>query len=158
MRTGLTGAGALAALAMACVGVPVAMASATPMQAQHLAAVPLEIVGAHGAHRFRVEVARTPDEQETGLMFRRHIAPDGGMIFPTPEPRAVTFWMKNTLVPLDMVFIRADGTIARIAAMTTPLSTDLVPAGEPVTAVLELRGGRAGALGITAGDRVKWGG
>lgn len=156
MRTGLKGA--LAALVMACACVPAGTASAAPMQAQHLATVPLEIVGAHGTHRFRVEVARTPAEQETGLMFRRRIAPDGGMIFPTPEPRDATFWMKNTLVPLDMVFIRADGTIARIAAMTTPLSTDLVAAGEPVTAVLELRGGRAAALGIAPGDRVRWAG
>ena len=71
-------------------------------------------------------------------------------------PRRATFWMRNTLVPLDMVFIRADGTVARVAAMTTPLSLDLVDAGEDVGAVLELAGGRAAQLGIATGDKVRW--
>lgn len=127
-------------------------------RAQHLAPVPLSIVSGAGAreHRFEVEVARTGGQQERGLMYRTRIAPDGGMIFPMDPPRDAAFWMKNTLVPLDMLFIRADGTIARIAAMTVPRSLDVVPAGEPVAAVLELAGGRAAALGIAAGDRVRW--
>jgi uncharacterized membrane protein (UPF0127 family) len=123
---------------------------------QRLATVPLTIVSRTHAHRFRVEVARTWPQQELGLMFRRHIAPDGGMIFPMDPPREASFWMKNTLVPLDMVFIRADGSIARIAAMTSPRSLDIVASGEPVAAVLELAGGRAAALGIAPGDRVRW--
>ena len=88
-------------------------------------------------------------------MFRRSLAPDRGMIFPYDPPQEVGFWMKNTLIPLDMLFIRADGTIARIAH-ATPLSLDTVPSGEPVAAVLEIAGGRAAQLAIHAGDRVEW--
>lgn len=118
--------------------------------------VPLSIRSSAGEHRFTVEVAATFAEQETGLMYRRALAPDRGMIFPFDPPQAVAFWMKNTLIPLDMIFIRADGTIARIVANVTPLSLEPVPAGEPVAAVLELAGGRAAELGIRAGDRVSW--
>jgi uncharacterized membrane protein (UPF0127 family) len=116
---------------------------------------PLTIHSANGAHRFTVEVAATPDQQETGLMFRRSLAADRGMIFPYDPPQEAAFWMKNTLIPLDMVFIRPDGTIARIA---TAKALDLtpVPSGEPISAVLELRAGRAAELGIRAGDRVAW--
>jgi uncharacterized membrane protein (UPF0127 family) len=117
--------------------------------------VPLTIRSASGEHRFAAEVAATPEQQERGLMFRRELAPDHGMIFPYGPPQTVGFWMKNTLIPLDMLFIRADGTIARIAT-ATPLSLDTVGSGEPVAAVLEIRGGRAAELGIRAGDRVDW--
>ena len=89
-------------------------------------------------------------------MFRRSLDPDRGMIFPYDPPQNVGFWMKNTLIPLDMIFIRADGHIARIAANTTPLSLETVPAGEPVAAVLEIAGGRAAELGIREGDSVEW--
>ena len=103
-----------------------------------------------------VEVAAAPDEQERGLMFRPSLAPDRGMIFPLPAPVVATFWMKNTLIPLDMIFIRADGTIAKVAAQTVPMTLDLVGSDEPVTAVLEIAAGRAAQLGIRAGDRVDW--
>lgn len=89
------------------------------------------------------------------MMFRRSVAPDRGMIFPYDPPQDLSFWMKNTLVPLDIIFIRGDGTIARISP-GVPLSLDLVPSGEPVAAVLEIAGGRAAQLGITKGDRVDW--
>lgn len=118
--------------------------------------MPLTIRSASATHRFTVEVAHTPEQQATGLMNRQSVAPDRGMIFPYDPPQDVGFWMKNTLVPLDMIFIRADGTIARIEANTVPLSLELVAAGEPVAAVLELAGGRAAELGIRAGDRVEW--
>ena len=108
--------------------------------------------------KFAVEVARTEQQQQRGLMFRRSLPPRGGMIFPMAPPRPATFWMKNTLIPLDMIFIRADGTIARIAANTVPESLDLVASGEPVAAVLEIAGGQAAALGIADGDRVDWAG
>jgi uncharacterized membrane protein (UPF0127 family) len=88
-------------------------------------------------------------------MYRHSLAPDRGMIFPYDPPQNVAFWMKNTLIPLDMVFIRADGTIARIAT-AQPLDETPVPAGEPIAAVLELAGGRAAQLSIRAGDRVEW--
>jgi uncharacterized membrane protein (UPF0127 family) len=117
---------------------------------------PLTIHSANGDHRFTVELARTADQQETGLMFRRSLPANRGMIFPYDPPVPASFWMKNTLIPLDMIFIRADGRIARIAANTVPESLDPVPAGEPVAAVLEIRGGRSAELGIREGDRVDW--
>lgn len=107
-------------------------------------------------NRFTVEIARSGAEQQTGLMNRPTLAPDRGMIFPYDPPQPVAFWMRNTLIPLDMIFVRADGTIARIAANTVPLSLEQVPAGEPVGAVLEIAGGRAAALGLAPGDRVRW--
>ena len=117
--------------------------------------VPLTIRSANGEHRFTVEVAATPAEQERGLMFRRELAPDRGMIFPYDPPQEVAFWMKNTLIPLDMIFIRSDGTIVRIST-AQPLSLQPMPGGEPVAAVLEIRGGRAAELGIREGDVVSW--
>lgn len=89
------------------------------------------------------------------MMFRTSLAPDRGMIFPYSPPQAVGFWMKNTLIPLDMLFIRADGTIARIAT-AQPHSLDQVSSVEPIVAVLEIAGGRAAELGIREGDRVEY--
>ena len=117
--------------------------------------MPLTIRSANGVHRFTVDVAATPQQQETGLMFVKHLAPDRGMIFPYEPPQEVSFWMHNTLIPLDMVFIRADGTIARIANAKA-LDETPVPSGEPVVAVLEIAGGRAGPRGIAPGDTVVW--
>ena len=107
------------------------------------------------AHRFTVEVARTPEEQQRGLMFRESLAPDRGMIFPYEPPQPVAFWMKNTLIPLDLIFIRADGTIANIET-AVPLSLDSVPSSGEAAAVLEIAGGRSAELGIKAGDKVDW--
>ncbi|GAA4021945.1 hypothetical protein GCM10022280_23170 [Sphingomonas swuensis] len=119
--------------------------------------VPLTIRSAGGKeHRFTVEVARTQDEQAQGLMNRDTLAPDRGMIFPHVPPRPASFWMKNTLIPLDMIFIRPDGTISSIAENTVPLSLEPVTSLESVGAVLELAGGRSSQLGIKAGDTVKW--
>ncbi len=104
------------ALAAAACSPTVAPADAPAGQAQTgLQQVPLIITSASGVHRFTVDVAATPQQQETGLMFVKHLAPNRGMIFPYDPPQPVAFWMHNTLIPLDMVFIRADGTIARIA-------------------------------------------
>ena len=88
-------------------------------------------------------------------MYRRTMAPDHGMLFDFEAVAPVAMWMKNTYLPLDMLFIRADGTIARIAADTEPLSTKVIPSGEPVLSVLELNAGTAARLGIHAGDRVE---
>lgn len=88
-------------------------------------------------------------------MFYRSLGADQGMIFPYDPPQDVAFWMKNTLIPLDMVFIREDGTIARIVT-AKPLDLTAVPAGEPIVGVLEIRGGRAAELGIREGDKVEW--
>lgn len=104
-------------------------------------------------HLFRVELAETPAQHARGLMFRADLAPDAGMLFDYGAPRRVSMWMKNTLVPLDMLFIAADGEIVRIARWTTPLSLEPVPSPGPVAGVLELRGGTADRLGLRAGDR-----
>ncbi|AYJ87313.1 DUF192 domain-containing protein [Sphingomonas paeninsulae] len=121
-----------------------------------VAIIPLVIKSAHGMNRFKVEVAHTSEEQERGLMFRPHIAPDGGMIFPMNPARMASFWMKNTVSSLDIVFIRPDRTIARIAANAVPYSLEPIDSGEPVSAVLEIAGGRAAELGISANDKVSW--
>jgi uncharacterized protein len=145
----------IAALAACSPQAPVANAEADSRAQIGLDEVPLAIRSANGDHLFTVEVARTPAQQEQGLMYRHSLAPDRGMIFPYDPPQNVAFWMKHTLIPLDMVFIRADGTIARIAT-AQPLDETPVPAGEPIAAVLELAGGRAAQLSIRAGDRVEW--
>jgi uncharacterized membrane protein (UPF0127 family) len=118
--------------------------------------VPLTIRTASGVHRFTVEVAETPEQQARGLMYRRSLPDSRGMIFPYDTPQVVGFWMKNTLIPLDIIFVRADGRIARIAANTTPHSLEPVQSGEPVATVLEVRGGLAAELGIREGDLVSW--
>lgn len=122
------------------------------------ALLPVLIRSAKGTHRFDVEVAVTPQEQEKGLMFRKELGPDNGMLFPMDPPRTASFWMKDTLIPLDMLFIHTDGTIAFLKSDAQPYSRIPVSAGVPVAAVLELRGGRAAELGIAEGDRVQWGG
>jgi uncharacterized protein len=89
-------------------------------------------------------------------MNRSSLTSDHGMIFPFDPPREASFWMKNTLIPLDMIFVRADGSIANIEANTVPLSLQPVYSDGPVAAVLEIAGGRSAELGIKAGDKVKW--
>lgn len=91
-----------------------------------------------------------------GLMYRNKLAPDRGMIFPFAAPDVASFWMRNTLIPLDMIFVRADGSIANIAANTVPLSEEPVRSEGPVAAVLEIPGGRSAELGIEPGDKVQW--
>jgi uncharacterized membrane protein (UPF0127 family) len=118
--------------------------------------VPLTIESRGKRHDFVVEVARSLEEQNQGLMHREALAPDRGMIFANDPPRTPAFWMKNTVIPLDMIFVRPDGTIGSIAANTVPLSLEPVPSGEPVAAVLEIAGGRSAELGIGPGDRVSW--
>ncbi len=107
-------------------------------------------------HIFTVEVAGSVMEQAKGLMFRTELADNAGMIFPFADPRPASFWMKNTVIPLDIIFVRSNGTIESIAENTVPYSTAPVASGEPVAAVLELRGGLTAELGITAGDKVAW--
>lgn len=117
--------------------------------------VPLTIHASSGVHHFTVQVAATEEQQEKGLMFYRSLGPDQGMIFPYDPPQEVSFWMENTLIPLDIVFIRPDGAIARITN-AKPLDRTPLPSGVPISAVLEIRGGRAAELGIKPGDKVEW--
>jgi uncharacterized protein len=107
-------------------------------------------------HRFTVEVARTPAEQAQGLMNRTSLPANCGMLFPFPKPKYASFWMKNTFIPLDMIFIRADGSIDRIAENTIPESLEPVVSGGEVAAVLELAGGTAARLGIDESAVVRW--
>ena len=146
----------MAAAAAGCGSATTATQAPLERSSAGLEQVPLTINSANGKHRFTVEVARTPEEQAQGLMFRKSVPPDRGMIFPYDPPVQVSFWMKNTLVPLDMVFIGPDGKIGRIAANTTPMSLDPVASIDPVSAVLEIAGGRAAELGIREGDKVDW--
>jgi uncharacterized protein len=137
---------ALAVVALAVLG------SASRLSAVDLQ--PLEIVSKTGVHTFAVEMALTPEEQAKGLMFRRELPEGQGMLFDFQREQPAIFWMKNTYVSLDMIFIRADGRILRIAENTVPLSETLVPSGGPVRAVLEVVAGTAAKLGIAPGDRV----
>ena len=118
-----------------------------------LPTTPLTIQTAKGPARFTVEMATSWPQQEVGLMFRKTLAPNAGMLFDFVTESPQSFWMKNTLIPLDMLFIKADGTIVRIAANTKPLSEEPVPSYEPVRAVLEIAGGRAAELGLQPGDK-----
>ena len=116
----------------------------------------LTIKSGDKVHNFTVEIARSKAEQNKGMMFRKEVADDRGMIFPYKIPQMLGFWMKNTLIPLDIIFIRQDGTIESIAANAEPLSLETESSGEPVALVLEIRGGLAAELGIKAGDTVSW--
>ncbi len=123
-------------------------------QFQPFPTAPLSIVTAKGPQEFTVEVATTPAQMEQGLMFRQSLAADAGMLFDFKTPSPAMMWMKNTLIPLDMLFVDQGGHIVNIAERTVPLSTDTIPAAAPVRAVIELNGGTAARLGIKPGDRV----
>lgn len=114
----------------------------------------LEIASQSGVHVFAVEIADTDAERSKGLMFRKHLAEGRGMLFDFGQEQEVAMWMKNTYISLDMLFIRGDGRILRIAADTEPQSTRIIPSGGPVRAVLEVIAGTARKLGIAPGDRV----
>lgn len=105
--------------------------------------------------RFDVEMATTEPQRERGLMYRKQLGAYEGMLFDFLREQPVSFWMKNTLIPLDMVFIAADGTVRHVHANAPPMSTDTIPSEAPVRAVLEINGGTARLLGIKPGDKVK---
>lgn len=145
----------LTALALS-LALPMAACSSDASEEASAATIPVTINAAGKAHVFNVEVARTDEEQDRGLMFRTSLPADGGMIFPFKKPRIGIFWMKNTPIPLDMIFIRADGSIDRIAENTIPESLEPVVSGGEVSAVLELAGGTAARLGIDETAKVTW--
>jgi uncharacterized membrane protein (UPF0127 family) len=105
-------------------------------------------------HDFDVEIADTPTDREIGLMYRTMMDPDHGMLFEMEQNAVVQFWMKNTLIPLDMVFVASDGTIKAIHADAIPQDLTGISSEAPVTGVIELNGGRAKALGLAVGDKV----
>src|SRR3990167_3844525 len=158
---------ALALCAYACAAEPapaakqVAQAPVAAAPAKPPADVPapagfeaLEVVTPQGRTRFLVEIADDEPERNRGLMYRKVVAPDRGMLFDFHTPREVAFWMKNTLIPLDIIYIQADGTVLSIARNTTPLSEAPIPSGGPILGVLELAGGRAAEIGLLPGDKV----
>ena len=114
----------------------------------------LEIATKSGVQVFSVEMATTEQEKETGLMYRKELADGKGMLFDFSPAQEVSMWMKNTYIPLDMIFIRADGRILRIAENTEPLSTKIIPSRGLAKGVLEVIGGTAKKYGIEPGDRV----
>ena len=158
---GLIAAGVLAALA-ACSGQP---ASEAPEQADSapthhresgLVLVPVTVSTDETSHAFTAELADTPELQAKGLMFRTSLGPDEAMLFPNEKPTARSFWMKNTPIPLDIIFVGLDGRITNIAAMAEPYSEEQIYSVGSASAVLEIAGGRAAELGIEPGDEVTW--
>lgn len=121
-----------------------------------LEVIDLTVTGASGPHRFRVEVAATPQQQQRGLMFRTAMGADEGMIFPLAPVRMASFWMRNTVIGLDIIFIGTDNRILNIAANAVPYSEESIPSAGPTKAVLELNAGRAAELGLAPGDLVAW--
>lgn len=115
---------------------------------------PLVLVTKGGEQTLDVEIAATDQEKATGLMFRTALADGQGMLFPSEGPREASMWMRNTYIPLDMVFISAGGNVHRIEAMTEPLSERIINSHGAVVAVLELAGGAAQRLGLKPGDKV----
>ena len=133
---------------------PVAQPSVHPVSG--LPVIPLKITSLGKAHNFRVELARSPQEQAKGLMFRTEMGPDEGMLFPYDPPRVLSFWMKNTVLSLDLVFIGPDHKGINIAASAVPYSEVSILSDAPAIATLELNAGRAAALNIVPGARVDW--
>ncbi len=138
------------------VGTPFSSAPKTEKPpARAVAADRLVLATAKGRQEITVEIADTPEKQAVGLMFRRSMAVDHGMLFPYRAEQELTMWMSNTYISLDMVFIRGDGTVHRVARNTEPLSEAIVPSHGPVLAVLELIAGSADRYGIEPGSRVE---
>lgn len=129
--------------------------AAAPAPQKGLPKAPLDIVTRHGVAHFMVDVADTETSRETGLMWVKSLAPNRGMLFDFKTVQPVSFWMKNTLIPLDMVFIAADGRVVSVASDAVPMTETQIPSGGPVLGVLEIPGGRAAQLGIEAGDEVR---
>jgi uncharacterized membrane protein (UPF0127 family) len=114
----------------------------------------LDIVTSMGRHGFHIEIANNDATRERGLMDRRYMAADHGMLFEFDREAPVSFWMKNTYIPLDMIFIAPTGVVTHIVANAEPLSERVIPSGGPCIAVLELNGGAAASIGLKVGDKV----
>ena len=115
----------------------------------------LEIATSTGRHAFQVEIANDDATRERGLMDRRYMAADHGMLFEFMSDAPASFWMKNTYIPLDMIFIARSGVVTQIVANAEPLSERVIPSGGPCAAVLELNGGTAASIGLKVGDKVR---
>jgi hypothetical protein len=138
--------------------ISILFAAAAPIvvtQPKQPAVEELTIETGKGEKAFSVEVVREEKERSRGLMFRQTMDADHGMLFDYDPPQDVSFWMKNTFIPLDIIFVGADGRIIAIAENTTPLSLEPIPSGGPARGVLEINGGLSAKLGIKVGDRVR---
>lgn len=142
--------GALAALFLCLAGV----FAVSAQQQVTFSKEELTIESAGKIHKFTVELALNDEQRMQGLMFRKEMAPDAGMLFDFGENRRVQMWMENTVLPLDMVFIEKDGTVSSVKADAVPFSRDIIDSEKPISFVLELNAGRAKALGIKPGDKV----
>lgn len=134
---------------------PAAALQSGTAQAQ-LPRIELVLETRSGAHRYATEVAATTDQQAMGLMFRTRMAASEAMLFPFVPPRPASFWMENTVLPLDLVFIDTSSRVQNIAADAKPYSRDLIPSAGVVQAVLELNAGEAARIGLRPGDRVRY--
>lgn len=139
---------------LALVPALLAMSGAVAQEPVPFERAELTIETADGARRFVVELALNSQQKSRGLMFRREMASDAGMLFVYERPQVITMWMRNTFIPLDMLFIAADGRIAHIAPRTVPRSDKTISSRARVLGVLELNGGAARRFGISVGDRV----
>jgi uncharacterized membrane protein (UPF0127 family) len=128
------------------------MASQAPVAAAEFQ--PLEIVTRSGVKMFSVEIAKTEKERETGLMYRKELADGRGMLFDFTPEQAISMWMKNTFISLDMIFVGADGRVSRIAENTEPQSLAIISSGAPARGVIEVIAGTARKYGIAPGDQV----
>lgn len=115
---------------------------------------PLQIVTARGTYKFMVEVARSPRQREYGLMCRKAVAADRGMLFLFQSPDLLAFWMRNTLIPLDIIYLSADGHVVSMVQNAQPLNETPLPSSGPAMATLELAAGRAAQIGLLPGDRI----
>lgn len=156
MKTLWTVALATLAVFSAACAAPAAWADCPTQFAPVREHTPLQILTRHGRRRFIIEVARTPDQQERGLMCRSHLDLNKGMIFPMEPPHPAAFWMKNTMIPLDIIFITPEGRIESIRHNARPYDLTPLASGGSVNAVLELAGGAADRLNIREGDKVVW--
>lgn len=147
---------AVLALTILGLATPLSACASGGSESAEAAAAQVSITQGGKIHRFNVEVARTSEEQARGLMHRTSLPADGGMLFPFAKPKYASFWMKNTFIPLDIIFIRSDGSIDRIAENTIPESLEPVVSGGEVAAVLELAGGTAARLGIDESATISW--
>ena len=155
MRTALRLA---SGLLLAYWGLAAYAADFAPTQLKDFARDTLTIEHAGKAESFQIWIAQTPAQQEQGLMFLTELPPGYGMVFPQESARMLSMWMKNTYIPLDMLFIGADGRITHIIHDAVPLSTEILSSGGPILSVLEIRGGESRRLGLREGDRVTQGG
>ncbi len=158
MLFGLTGARPAVVLALACalaVAAIFALRGRAQGATQDFDKGMLAIIGPAGTHKFKIEIARTEAQKAQGLMYRTRLAADAGMLFVNVPPQPMAMWMKNTLIPLDMVFVGPDGRITNVARRAVPYSLQPIYSSGPCLAVIELNGGTIDRLGIAPGDKVE---